>query len=70
MKLKMVGISLCGSLRGVARFLVNYVTESPGGPGPLTNRETERPTTRERYADLSEREANSLILEHDGIAER
>ena len=22
----MVGISLCGSLRGVARFLVNYVT--------------------------------------------
>ena len=33
MKLKMVGISLCGSLRGVARFLVNYVgfriTECP-----------------------------------------
>ena len=26
MKLKMVDISLCGSLRGVARFLVNYVT--------------------------------------------
>jgi len=25
MKLKMVGISLCGSLRGVARFSVNYV---------------------------------------------
>jgi hypothetical protein len=23
---KMLGISLCGSLRGVARFLVNYVT--------------------------------------------
>jgi len=25
MKLKMVGIFLCGSLRGVARFLVSYV---------------------------------------------
>lgn len=40
------------------------------GLGPLTNRKTERPTTHERCTDLSEREANSLILEHGGIAER
>ena len=31
MKLKMVGIFLCGSLRGVARFPVNYVIESMYG---------------------------------------
>ena len=30
-KLKMAGISLCGSLRGVARFLVNYVSQGEAG---------------------------------------
>jgi hypothetical protein len=58
----MVGISLCGSLRGVARFLVNYVIPNTPLVLFLSNLTPKMPMLQDPYANQTTTLQNITVM--------